>query len=283
MKKIVTVLFLASAFSTGSCQRSFPTSSQFNEQAKEFFLEQYETLDLTPMDELERCILKEAITKYLDTLDNSKIVIVHDRFLVKNFYEPWLEMPFSFVKDAVTNRFYFFCLPEFHKMIYDVDMNYELSEGGKYKLKAARGAKKIASPMINVFFSDFNRSEGQQFYSATEIAKDIIHAAFPDLLCAYEPVSVVEWEMRNDCDSGLIAESALEEIVQLLNPSSSDTDHDTEAYFIDSVGYLFVIYCLSNPGEKVEVSFYLVPEVEGSFIDRPHHHVAEDRNCLTRR
>src|SRR5687768_6836295 len=101
--------------------------SSFNDQAAEFFDKQAHVSEnsLQNLSETERCILSKVIDNDLDKINNWKSTLLWDAFEVRSYFAPYLRLNFHFVKALGTNEYFFVCLPELDKFLYDVEMNYD--------------------------------------------------------------------------------------------------------------------------------------------------------------
>lgn len=270
MKRIILFVFIGLSFTTCSSQTSIPSSKEFNKEAKEFFIDQYELFDLSPLDTSEKCILKNTILNDLDQMDNGSVTIFEDRYVIKNYFDTYLRLRFNFVKDILTNRFYFISLPQFDRMLYNVKVNYDEFPNGIYKLKAPREAIRINTSLIDAFFNDgdsfHDTAENTGLNSKFESAAKLIDKIFPDLATSNTMVSNFNSQMHDEYDLGRISESAFNQIMKLLEPLSLNVNCRIEAYLIDKSGFLLFIYSTDSQSSKMKIASYFVPEPEGLYI-----------------
>ncbi len=118
-----TPIFLIVIFSSYCVPRSDRSTENnifddFNASAKNAILKNFAEYDLYPMRDLDRCILKEAISKYLDEMNSYKLVRI-DSFLIRNYWLEDLGCRFSIV--STKNNFYFLFLPRLYDYVNNDD------------------------------------------------------------------------------------------------------------------------------------------------------------------
>ena len=79
------------------------------------------------------------------------MVILQDKFLVKNYYEGYLQLHFSFVKNLGTGKMHFISFPQFSEFVFDVKVNYERKNDSVYTLRVPREPIKLNTFMLEEF------------------------------------------------------------------------------------------------------------------------------------
>jgi hypothetical protein len=127
----------------------------FNKNAKENFFRNYETYDLTSMNELEKCVLERAVSNRLDELNDWRLAII-DSFYVRRYHLATLSTFFSFVSTK-HGDFYFIALPRLDDYLVHnyacMHPYYDCVEDGSIRLKDSveLSIAKINSSMLDEF------------------------------------------------------------------------------------------------------------------------------------
>jgi hypothetical protein len=281
MKKIVAILLLTLSFQV-CLSDSRLTSKAFNARARKFFIVNMNQIDLSPLDEIEKCILRETITQGLDSLSDSPLVILYDRYLLKHYRQPFLELGFTFVEDMQDNKFYFLCLPEFYKSMYGISDIYEVAPNGRHKLKAPREAIKFNNLLFKNFtsLSDLQVTVTRADYDPKIIVlQSLIEYSFPELNCSNIEVYEFEKKMKESLELGWVSESSYEGIMKILDNESSRRFVASDAYFVNGVGYLLFHYYLNKKTSLMNFDIYFIPERERGFVTRAQPYSYNYPNC----
>jgi len=262
-------IVVAIMFTFGGCQsQEMPTSLEFNRASREYFRDHTYLLDSLNVNQFGRCILEKTIENDLDDLNGSIIVIAQDRFLIKAYFEDYLQMHFSFIKDIKTEKFYFWAIPELSEFLYHVDSNYVLKKD-TYKLKRPRAPVKIPTANLNnVLSSDcFRIGDHDPAERVTRFrrASEVLTEAFP-LLRSNETSTVgFIGKIHDDFARGLISDSAFNQTMTIVN-TGMKTERYMNVYRFDKIGYLLTIFDGHSTGITIEMFF--LPDNERIYISR---------------
>lgn len=225
-------------------------------------------MDLFPLTEYEKCNLRETVKFDLDSLDNFSFDVLNDRYLIKTYSQPYLEMRFSIVKDLTSGTFYLLFIPHFYKILYDTEMYYEHKDNN-YKLKIPRETLKVKAPLYDGFIKMHVPDQ-----RSAQFSWRLIRAAMPELPVGGN-ISVNDFttKIKKEYEKGLIAESSLKELTDILDSTGYGNQ---EIVFIERIGYLILVF----NEVKDDVSFYFLPELERSYLAKAWHSGDLPRRCF---
>lgn len=260
-------LFVCIFLFVGCSRQTEINSAQFNDEARNFFAYHFDSLDLSPLTEYEKCRLREAVRLDLDSLDDFSFNVLDDRYLIKTYFEYDEEIRFSIVKDLKNGTFYFLCIPHFHKLLY-VGAYHESKEN-KYGLKIARKTIKVNAPLYNSLI-DTHVPDPRR----PEFSWRLIRATMPEFPAGGN-ISVEDFKtkIQREYDLGLIAESSLKKLTDILDSTGYGNQ---EIVFIERIGYLILVF----DKVKDDVSFYFFPEENRLYVSKAHHSGNLSRRCL---
>lgn len=253
-------IFLLAVFVQLQCANPtrFVKSDEFDQGATKFFVANIDSFDLSPLNNAEKCILVESISHNLKEFSNSTTVFLYDRYLVRTYYQTVLQLRINFVYDVSTERFYFVMLPQLYKMLVDVNVNCELNEDGRFKLRTQRGLVKVNSQLLTRFLME----QGLLHSDDCNVTRTLLHTLVPELVQGNTSVSLFKERMRRDIETGIISDSSSHEIEELIK------EHNLEIFNVEYVGFVVFEYCSAAPSLN-GVQVHLIPELEGRFISNP--------------
>jgi len=226
----------------------------FNHRAKIEALKKFDTYDLYPMTALDKCILKQGILKYLDEMNNSKLVQL-DSFHIRNYHFDDLGSSFSVV--AIDNRFHFLYLPRLYEYWY-TDKYYVLRDTIHELRNPDFAIARINSGTLDNFLEEevfVSRGTGLAFHRAVQLMEEI----FPDL--TRHPVTIDEltdWVKRQPVFNRETIDNILVPITKRKPRLTNDGDF--AIYKLEYVGYLFFDFRLDDEVSlNLQMDIYFVP------------------------
>lgn len=281
MKCSFLAIFATCSFACASSQ-NIPTSQEFNRKASEYFLEHFNEFDLSPLDEVEKCMLKKTVENDLNELNGSKIVILHDKFLIKHYFEDYLQLGFSFIEDSKSGKRYFLSLPQLDEFIFDVEANYVQKNDSVYQLEMPRQPVEINTRLLDdMFFSveDFlvDQSGTRDFYSKSRFAGDLLREGF-SFFHPYLEISLGDFvgRMQKDLSIGLLSHESFNKLMK-LEERSLQNEISLNIFFIEHIGYYLQIYSRDKATSKLKLDLIMLPDRERSYSYR--HAMIRYRDC----
>jgi hypothetical protein len=253
--KLIVAIFVF-LFASCSGQTELLSSKKFNDEAQKFFVKHFENLSLALLSKNEQCNFRESITRNLNDLDDNSFDVLNDRYLIKTYVDPNLEMHFSIVKDLKEGAFSLLCMPHVHKIMYDAEMYYE-PKNDKYQLRIAREPIKLDAEFYNKFINISITN-----HQPANFVWRLIRATLPELPAGGN-ISFDSFiaKIGKEHEFGFIADTSYKELTDILN-SVEYANH--EIVFIEEIGYLILIF----DGSSKELSVYFLPETERTFLSK---------------
>lgn len=271
-KTLVLGMFLFVACQKNSCPPYSDVMRDFNAAAQNQILSKFDTIDLFPMSDREKCILKKTISEFLNELNDFKITQI-DSFYIRNYALEDLGRNFSVV--MIKDRYYLLTLPRLFEYWY-TDRYYNQTAHG-YKLRGADGAiSRINSQGFDEFVSNEVFVDSSSYTLGHFMV--MLNAIFPELTYKEVPHrEIQEWIAEQPPQNQDVIESLLDPIIgsrgKLMMP------HDWRAYRIDYFGFvLFAFRVNSDVLKPITVDIYFLPFVErfGTFYETDD---VKYRNC----
>lgn len=249
---------------TIGCSKNRPKDcisiSDFNQRSRDAFLNDFDSYDLGPMNDLDKCILKKGITNYLDKLNNWKLSVI-DSFYVRGYDFENLGIHFSFVATS-KGRYYFIYLPRLTKYtvhnLYEDDY-YDYGDNNSLVLKDSLNLiiSKINSSMLDDFFKTEVFSSGN-FNDQYKHADRLLKEFFPYLSQEIHLYSLEE-ELANE--PGKNREHIMKSIKPIIERKATVTEgsSDFRLYRLRPFGWIMVDYFLADSNQgSISVDIYFI-------------------------
>jgi hypothetical protein len=192
--------------------------------------------------------------------------MINDRFLFKYYHETSLGLPFSFVKDKILDKFYFFCLPELTKYIWDINSHYTEENDSIYSLIEDAHPVKLKVGLLDEFFKNeafsVDLNDKKSFRKKKELANHIMEETLKFMVPNEVAIDQFKDEFKSRVDSKLLSASAFEEIAKIIDPTFERANYDSRCFNIDGVGHLIITYSLNKDDSKIKVDFYFMPQTK---------------------
>jgi hypothetical protein len=262
-----------------------PTSEEFDRKASSYFAEHFDAFDLSPLDEFEVCTLKKVVANDLGELGGSRLTIVEDRFLLRSYFERFLQLHFCFIQDVETGEFYFVSIPQLDEYVYDVEANYVKQDGGMYQLKSPRQPIKMNTRLLSDFLSNIdlgikNTSNLEKRFLGCRKVNEILDEAF--IFLPYDEIShsTLQGRIKDEQEKGLISTHSLNITTQFIE-ASLQNEHSLRTFYIDGAGYLLSSCSLDKETLKAHVDMFFLPDEKKILTSRVES--IKYRDCLENR
>lgn len=265
-----------------SCQsQDIPTVAEFNKEAADYFVENYQLFDLSPLDDFKKCTLKKIIENDLEELGGPRIAILHDRYLIKEYYDGFLQLHFSFIKEIETGTFYFICLPQLDEFIYDVMANYRQKNDSIYELRSLQWQVRInTDPLLNLLSNDdfqFYSSDIHERFTKFRYASEVLTESLRLLRRNEISASRLQSALQEDLKQEIITDRAYKMAMQLIDDAVRN-ENKIRTYEFDVAGYLITVYSVDKQRPHVAVDMFFIPKNERKLISRSEG--IKYRDCL---
>lgn len=262
-RALVFGMFLFVACQNSSCPPDSDVMRDFNAAARSQILSKFDTIDLFPMSDREKCILKETISGFLDELNDFKITQI-DSFYVRNYTLEDLGRNFSVV--MIKDRYYLLALPRLFDYWY-TDKYYNPTADG-YKLRGPDGAiSRINSAGFDEFISNEVFVDSSSYTLGHFMV--MLNAIFPELTHKeIRPREILEWIAEQPPQNQDVIESSLGPIIG--SRGKWRLPRDWRVYRIDYFGFVLFAFKERNDVLKpITVDIYFLPFVErlGTFYE----------------
>jgi hypothetical protein len=251
-----------------SCSIGQPSNNyeNFNEEAKQTFLKGIDSYDLSPLSGAEKCILKKTIENDLDDGNNWKVSLIHDTFVVRSYEGGFLQLGFSFVKDKVSNKYYFLWIPSLKERLYDFRVHYKEKNDTIFELKEPVTAIKLHTPLLDDFFKHpiFHVGpEKYEFFKKKNVARHLLEEAFEDVYKYEVDGGVLLNKMEDLLNKGIISSATYNLVDEKFNkPISTIENYKLETFYIDYAGYIIFTYSVDSTTNYLKVDTYFIPNKE---------------------
>jgi hypothetical protein len=228
--------------------------SKFNANAKEAFLRNSERYDLYPMADRDQCILKEGVSKYLDEMNNYKLVHL-DSFLIRNYSFEDLGCNFSMV--AIRDRFYFLFLPRFYEYLY-TEEKYEARDTIDQLRSPDYAIARINSATFDSFLEEeVFVSKGNPVSHAKSIL--LLKEIFPELTNNQsQTTELTEWITKQPFHNREVIEKIVTPV--LKRKPRFNYSEDFVIFHVEYIGYiLFDIHLDDEASLNVIMDIYFMP------------------------
>src|SRR5687768_1578348 len=279
---LIRIFLLVLPVTNFNCQsHSLPTSEEFDRKASSYFAEKFDAFDLSPLNNSQECTLRKVIDNDLDELSPPRLVILQDRFIIKSYFEPFLQLHFCFIQEIETGKFHFLALPQLDEYVYDVKANYREQDNAIYKLQASREPVRLNTRLLLDFFShtEFGydtRSIQDRLFDFRKV-DEILNEAFVFFKHTEISANSLLGIAQKDLDDGLISKDAFVIMVELIKSSLRNEQH-VRTFHIDGAGYLISACSVDKQTLKVTVEMFFLPDRERILTSRSEG--IKYRECL---
>jgi hypothetical protein len=259
---------LLTLLSLACCTRASTQSlsDRFDKNAKEFFVENIQSFDLSPLPKWEQCVLEQTVINDLTLLNNWRTVFFYDSLIIKTYHDSFLQLPFAFIQNKRSKTFYFLWVPFLKDYVYNVDSNYQPKNDTIYVLKEPVEAIKLSSHQLDDFFAKevFAAVDEQSFFSSVRAAKNLIKEVLPTIYA--NEISVEAFKARIDQmrTKNEMTKTNYDFIMEkLINPmfdGMDDSFHRVQTFHMAEAGYVILLYLQQS--QQLKLDIYFVPEKE---------------------
>jgi hypothetical protein len=249
-----------------SMKQSADSYQNFNKEARQTFLKEFNSYDLTPLIGSERCILKETIENDLDEINNWKVSVIKDTFAVRSYNGGYLQLDFSFILDKTSGKYYFLWIPSLKERLFDFRVHYKEKNDTTYVLKDSVYAIKMHTPLLDKFFThpifhiDSNEND---FFKKYSIARHLMEEAFGEIYKYELDGGVLIGKMKSLLEKKVISNSAYNFINDKFNkPISTIDNYQLETFYFDYAGYILLTYTVDSSTNFLKVNTYYIPNKE---------------------
>jgi hypothetical protein len=255
----VLALALCTRCSNG---QSVITSAAFNKMASTEIISNLDIYNLDPLSDVEKCIFKNVVTNDLNELNGSRIVIINDRFMIKNYYEGYSQFRFSFIQDMKSDKTYFIGVPSLDKYICDVSLHYKEKNDREYLLNETYKIKKLDTSLLDSLFLneafkvDGTGAEGiyNKIKEASNVLREILTATYVHEFSGF--VGVLE----NQINDGLITKVDYDKILGLYQLNLKE-NYKVDVCNMDFAGCVIIVYSFDKAiSQNIKVEVYFMPK-----------------------
>lgn len=245
---------------------SHPERDSFNVEAASYFSKSFDSLDLTPLSSYEKCILGKTILNDLDELNNYKrTLLCGDRFTVRTYDDPYLQLPFTFVLDNLNQKMYFLWVPHLKEHLFDVSYAYEQTNDSIFTLKEPAAAVRVGAPLIDRFLSDQDLSIKTQrsFLDAVQFSNAFLEEIFKPVLAHRISIAEFEQDLVELLNSGSINEASYENLrTTMIQPVLRENMFDIEVFRLQEAGHVMVVHRADSvTGDRFSLQIYYLPKL----------------------
>jgi len=227
--------------------------ANFNSKARDQILGEFQQYDLYPMNEIDKCILKQGISKYLNQMNDFKLVQL-DSFFVRNYEFTDLGCDFSIV--ATGHEYHLLYLPRVYEYCY-TDKYYELKDSIHELRNPNFAITRVNSASLdefledNVFSSEIPRVDIDK---ATRLMEEI----FPVFTSRrVEMAQFQSWLSKQPLDNREVIESILSPII---TQKRKRFPRDYSVYQVDYLGFFFFhFHAGDNISLQMQLDIYFIP------------------------
>lgn len=251
---------------------------RFNQLAAVTFSDNSEKYDLGSLHDFEKCILHETIANDLDKMNDWRTVTIENRFQVRTYHTPYLDLDFAFVKYG--DRFSFITLPDVVKHIYDIRDHYQ-EAGNDWILKDSSAVYTINSTLLNGFLNDSiaaikKRSVFEKATLLNRLLPEIFYSPFFRSISLYQFKDMLDEQIN----AGEMKNDDYNKIRKLIEPVHPSVVNLSCIFFLERVGWILLNYPEENlEGNKVKVDAYFIAVRKRSSIVHGEEHI-KYFNCL---
>lgn len=286
LNKLVAPLYFSFIFLNCESQPSYLNSKQFNVEARTTFLNGYKSMDLSPLNEEGKCILKNIVENDLDKLNDWRIAIIKDRFVVKNYYDDYLHLHFSFINDQTNhNRIYFISLPHLEEFFWNLPKYYEPKNDTIYEFKGPPDLIKVNSILIDKFLESSSffvkATDVKSFYSKFHLVRHLLEEMLRPIFPNEISVGTLVGDIENEFISGKISRTVYQNINDKITPMFNSENYQVQVFQVEQVCYVLLVYSVDEMTSKIKVDFFIIPEAERRDLTG-YDETTEYLECLSR-
>lgn len=190
-------------------------------------------------------------------MNDWRTVTIENRFQVRTYHTPYLDLDFAFVKYG--DRFSFITLPDVVKHIYDIRDHYQ-EAGNDWILKDSSAVYAINSTLLNEFLNDSiaaikKRSVFEKATLLNRLLPEIFYSPF------FRPISLYQFKDMLDAqiNSGEMKNDDYNKIRKLIEPVHPSVVELCSIFFMPRVGWVILNYPEENIAVgKVKVDAYFI-------------------------
>lgn len=228
-------------------------------------------------------MLQKAVKNDLDELSEPAMRILHDKFVIKHYFEDFLQLHFSFVKNIDSSQFYFIMLPEFDEYIYQVEENYIQLNDATYRLKWPREPVRINTYAIERLLSakefELNNDLAVE-KDARSLVQQILNETFEFLEPNEISNGILENQLRRDLANGSISQVSFDSVMKFVEASLRN-EIDLKIVSLQKAGYIFEVFGREVGGQRLTLNIFFLPDNQRAYLSRTH--VINHRECLPAR
>jgi len=228
--------------------------ANFNNRAKAQILSEFQQYDLYPMNEIDKCILKQGISKYLSQMNDSKLVQL-DSFFIRNYQFADLGCNFTIVeKDQEYHLLY---LPRVYEYCY-TDKYYELKDSINELRNPNFAITRVNSTTFDEFLENsvfISKGPRVDISTAIQLMKEI----FPEF--THNRVQIAQflsWLDTQPLDNREVIESILSPIITQKEKGFSGQDYSV--FQADYLGFFFFhFHMYEDISLQMQLDIYFIP------------------------
>jgi len=246
-------------------------NSHFNESAKEFFVTNFHSLDLSPLSEPDKCVLLNTVANDLGNLNDLRMTIIGDGFLIRNYHEKYLDFHFSFVFDNNSDKFYFISLPQLVDFKTNVMKYYDQINDSTYTIKDPSWLIKLNTSLFDKLFSNDRFLIGvgnDDFTRVFDLASAMLSEMFRDLYQRKISVGEFSGKVEDNYNRKTISKNDLNMINDLIEPMFTEDNYRVQVFSLKEVGYVLFVYFMDQSQLKIQVDSYLIPNERRRMVYR---------------
>lgn len=258
-------------------------SAKFNDDAKEFFIKNASSLDLSVLTEEEKCVLSKSIENDLDDLNDWKMALVKDNLVVRRYVEPYTNLNFSFVRDKSLNKLYFASFLDYWSIIFTPERKYYEKRNDTLlvfvdELKILRLNAPTFDTLLKSKEFQVDPNNPRDFYIKANFASRFLGELDQGLLHNKCSLDDLYGYAEKSLGAGHMKKDLSVQIQRLVRKGLDTGAYLVETHYFDFAGYLLVLYSKDGyskhrTNDQLKVEFFWVPfpqrRVVGWGFDRP--------------
>lgn len=271
MKRNTMTYFLLFAFICCSSQGDLLRDQNFNDKARRFFRQNFDSLDFEPFSESEKCVIKNTIESDLDQLNDWQILTIKDDFTVRSYIETSIPLRFSLAKEHSSDRYYMLGLPHLEKLIWDVEKYYRREKNDSmYVLLDFVRPIRLTSSMFDDFFRNqvfkIDVGDKRSFYQGILFIDHFLEETYKFMPFSRIDVNRFKEEMKALGAAGVLQASSERELEDLIDRKFLDNFYDVKCFRMNEIGYLTLCYSVDREYSTIKVDFYFIPEFSRRYL-----------------
>jgi hypothetical protein len=239
-------------------------SDDFNITAAHYFSQHIDSIDLDPLSTYHKCIVRKTILNDLDELNNDKKVLLHDRFVLRTYFDPYIQLPFTFVRDDLKDKMYFIWMPYLKEQLFNVEYSYHQVNDSIFALNQPVEVIKMPATLIDKFLYDqsFIIDSERSFLDAVNFSQQFLEETLSVIFSREISVAEFERDLEQLFESNEISEVNYQKIkTQLINPMFSGGLHDVQSFRLAEVGHCLIVYRTDkDSNNRFKVEIYHLPK-----------------------